>query len=139
MAMSVAQRRLSSAARELRRRTLAVNGTRTLSDGSTEQLSMTGLLRPLDGALAAMSLAIVVTACALVIARLETERHPADAAEQVRAVAGAHLASVGGWATPGANRPRTLPPKPPPTRRAPLAPASRRRRTAASTAGVETS
>lgn len=70
MAMSVAQRRLSSAARELRRRTLAVSGTRTLSDGSTEELSLTGLLRPLDGALAAMSLAIVVTACALVIARL---------------------------------------------------------------------
>ncbi len=68
--MSVAQRRLSSAARELRRRTLAVNGTRTLSDGSTEQLSLSGLLRPLDGALAAMSLAIVLTACALVIARL---------------------------------------------------------------------
>jgi hypothetical protein len=70
MGMSVAQRRLSSAARELRRRTLAVDGTRTLSDGSTEQLSLSGLLRPLDGALAAMSLAIVLTACALVIARL---------------------------------------------------------------------
>jgi hypothetical protein len=70
MALSVAQRRLSSAARELRRRTLEVSGTRTLSDGGTEQLSLTGLLRPLDGALAAMSLAIVVTACALVIARL---------------------------------------------------------------------
>jgi hypothetical protein len=70
MGMSVAQRRLSSAARELRRRTLAVEGARTLSDGGTEQLSIGGLLRPLDGALAAMSLAIVLTACALVIARL---------------------------------------------------------------------
>ncbi|MGD0452492.1 MAG: hypothetical protein ABSB69_02745 [Solirubrobacteraceae bacterium] len=70
VAMSVAQRRLSSAARELRRRTLAVSGTRTLSDGSTEQLSLDALLRPLDGALAALSLAIVVTACALVVARL---------------------------------------------------------------------
>jgi hypothetical protein len=70
MGMSIAQRRLSSAARELRRRTLAVNGTRTLSDGSSEQLSISGLLRPLDGALAAMSVAIVLTACALVIARL---------------------------------------------------------------------
>jgi hypothetical protein len=70
MAMSVAQRRLSSAARELRRRTLAVSGTRTLSDGSTEELSVGALLGPLDGALAALSLAIVVTACALVIARL---------------------------------------------------------------------
>jgi len=69
-AMSVAQRRLSSAARELRRRTLAVSGTRTLSDGSTEELSVGTLLSPLDGALAALSLAMVVTACALVIARL---------------------------------------------------------------------
>jgi hypothetical protein len=68
--LSVAQRRLSSAARELRRRTLAVNGTRTLSDGSTEELSVGALLAPLDGALAALSLAISVTACALVIARL---------------------------------------------------------------------
>ncbi|MGO9321573.1 MAG: hypothetical protein ACLQBY_12320 [Solirubrobacteraceae bacterium] len=70
LAMSVAQRRLSSAARELRRRTLALSGARTLSDGSTEQLSLGALLSPLDGALAAMSLAIVVMACALVVARL---------------------------------------------------------------------
>jgi hypothetical protein len=69
-AMSVAQRRLSSAARELRRRTLALSGTRTLSDGSTEQLSVGGLLGPIDGALAVLSLAIVVIACALVIARV---------------------------------------------------------------------
>jgi hypothetical protein len=70
MAMSVAQRRLSSAARELRRRTKALSGVRTLSDGSVEQLSVAGLLAPLDGALAALSLAVVVTACALVAARL---------------------------------------------------------------------
>jgi hypothetical protein len=70
MAMSVAQRRLSSPARELRRRTLAVSGTRTLRDGSSEPLSLGALLRPLDGALAALSLAMVATACALVVARL---------------------------------------------------------------------
>jgi hypothetical protein len=70
LAMSVAQRRLSSPARELRRRTLAVSGTRTRPDGSTEPLSLTGLLAPLDGALAALSLAMVVTACALLAARL---------------------------------------------------------------------
>jgi hypothetical protein len=69
-AMSVAQRRLSSPARELRRRTTAVSGTRTLADGSSEPLSLAGLLRPLDGALAAMSVAVVVTACALVAAHL---------------------------------------------------------------------
>jgi hypothetical protein len=70
LAMSVAQRRLSSPARELRRRTSSVSGVRTLPDGSAEPLSLTGLLAPLDGALAALSLAVVVTACALVAARL---------------------------------------------------------------------
>jgi hypothetical protein len=70
LAMSVAQRRLSSPARELRRRTRAVSGVRTLPDGRAEQLSLAGLLAPLDGALAALSLAMVVTACALVAARL---------------------------------------------------------------------
>jgi hypothetical protein len=69
-AMSVAQRRLSSPARELRRRTVSVEGVRTRSDGSSEQLSVAGLLAPLDGALAALSLATVVTACALLAARL---------------------------------------------------------------------
>jgi hypothetical protein len=69
-AMSVAQRRLSSPARELRRRTTAVSGTRTLADGSSEPISLAELLGPLDGALAAMSLAVFVTACALVAARL---------------------------------------------------------------------
>jgi hypothetical protein len=70
LAMSVAQRRLSSSARELRRRTSSISGTRTLADGRVESLSLTGLLAPLDGALAAMSLAVVTTACALVAARL---------------------------------------------------------------------
>lgn len=70
VAMSLAQRRLSTRARELRRRTLAVTGTLTRRDGSAEQLSVGNLLAPLDGALAALSLAIVLTACALVLARL---------------------------------------------------------------------
>jgi hypothetical protein len=70
LAMSVAQRRLSSPARELRRRTSSVTGVRTLPDGDAEPLSRAGLLAPLDGALAALSLALVVTACAFVIARL---------------------------------------------------------------------
>ncbi len=70
LALSVAQRRLSSPARELRRRTSALSGMRERSDGSTEALSRAGLLAPLDGALAALSVGIVVTACALVAARL---------------------------------------------------------------------
>jgi hypothetical protein len=70
LVMSVAQRRLSSPARELRRRTRSISGVRTLPDGGAEELTLAGLLAPLDGALAALSLAIVLTACALVIARL---------------------------------------------------------------------
>jgi hypothetical protein len=69
-AMSVAQRRLSAPARELRRRTSSVSGVRVREDGQAEDLSIAGLLAPLDGALAALSLALVVTACALVAARL---------------------------------------------------------------------
>ena len=70
MVLSVAQRRLSSPARELRRRTRSVSGVRTLADGRSEELSLPLLLAPLDGALAALSLAVVLTACALVAARL---------------------------------------------------------------------
>ena len=70
LALSVAQRRLSTPARELRRRTSAVAGVRERTDGSTEELSRATLLEPLDGALSALSLGIVVTACALVAARL---------------------------------------------------------------------
>ncbi|HEY0517045.1 MAG TPA: hypothetical protein VGD00_07990 [Solirubrobacteraceae bacterium] len=69
-ALSVAQRRLSTAARELRRRTVAIEGVRRLHDGSSEPLSRAALLTPLDGALAALSLAVVVLAGALLSARL---------------------------------------------------------------------
>ncbi|MGA2319658.1 MAG: hypothetical protein ABSG95_02790 [Solirubrobacteraceae bacterium] len=70
LVMSVAQRRLSTPARELRRRTRSLSGVRTLADGSVEELSRERLLAPLDGALAALSLAMVLTACAFVVARL---------------------------------------------------------------------
>ncbi len=70
LALSVAQRRLSSPARELRRRTRSVQGTRTRADGAAEPLTLTSLLSPLDGALSALSLAMVLLACALVIARV---------------------------------------------------------------------
>lgn len=70
LGLSVAQRRLSSPARELRRRTRSLSGERERADGSTEELSVAGLLAPLDGALAALSLAVVVIACALLAARL---------------------------------------------------------------------
>jgi hypothetical protein len=70
LAMSVAQRRLSTPARELRRRTRSLSGSRTGADGSVEELSLAALLAPLDRALAALSFAVVMTACALVAARL---------------------------------------------------------------------
>jgi len=70
LALSVAQRRLSSPARELRRRTSSVQGTRTRADGATEPLTLAGLLSPLDGALSALSLAMVLLALALVLARV---------------------------------------------------------------------
>ncbi len=70
MTMSIAQRRLSSAARELRRRTAAVHGVRERTDGSSEPLSVGLLLGPLDGALAVLSLTMPLLAAALLAARL---------------------------------------------------------------------
>ena len=70
LALSVAQRRLSSPARELRRRTRSIAGTRTGADGASEPLTLAGLLSPLDGALSALSLAMVLLALALVLARV---------------------------------------------------------------------
>jgi hypothetical protein len=70
LALSLAQRRLSTPARKLRRSTRSLTGTRTRADGATEPLTLAGLLSPLDGALAAMSVAMIVLACALVLARL---------------------------------------------------------------------
>jgi hypothetical protein len=68
--VSVAQRRLSTPARELRRRTRSVEGVRTRADGSAEPVTLADLLAPLDGALAALSLAMVVLACGLVLTRV---------------------------------------------------------------------
>lgn len=69
-ALSVAQRRLSTPARQLRRRTLAVTGEQTLSDGRAVELSRAALLAPLDGALKALSAAITLLAVGLLAARL---------------------------------------------------------------------
>jgi hypothetical protein len=69
-ALSVAQRRLSTPARELRRRTVSVAGERELRDGRREPITLQSMLAPLDGALAAMSVAIVVVAAALLFARI---------------------------------------------------------------------
>lgn len=69
-AISLAQRRLSTPARDLRRRTRRVSGVRVKEDGSSQELSVPVLLAPLDGALSALSWGMVATACALVLARV---------------------------------------------------------------------
>jgi hypothetical protein len=67
---SVAQRRLSSPARELRRRTLHVDGQQELEDGTVIRLDSARLAGPLEGALSALWLAFVVLAAGLVLMRL---------------------------------------------------------------------
>jgi len=68
--LSVAQRRLSTPARQLRRRTVALSGEQRLRDGSSLELSTATVLAPLDGALQALSLAVPVLAFGLLVARL---------------------------------------------------------------------
>jgi hypothetical protein len=68
--LSVAQRRLSTPARTLRRHTAAVSGTQRLSDGSEVPLTSAGLADPLEGALSALWLALVLLAAGLVAVRL---------------------------------------------------------------------
>jgi ABC-type branched-subunit amino acid transport system permease subunit len=68
--LSVAQRRLSRPARDLRRRTISVTGRQQLADGSVVQLDAARLAAPLDSALGACALALVLLAVGLVIARL---------------------------------------------------------------------
>ena len=68
--LSVAQRRLSTPARELRRRTVSVSGEQRLSDGTVHELSAARVAAPLDAALAALSASLVALAVALVAIRL---------------------------------------------------------------------
>lgn len=68
--LSVAQRRLSTPVRELRRRTLEVSGEQRLADGSVVELNAARLAAPLEGALSALWLALVVLAVGLLVARL---------------------------------------------------------------------
>jgi hypothetical protein len=68
--LSVAQRRLSTPVRDLRRRTVAVSGSQHLADGTTTELDAATLAAPLDGALRACAIALVLLASGAVIARL---------------------------------------------------------------------
>jgi hypothetical protein len=68
--LSVAQRRLSTPARLLRRKTLALSGEQRLADGRSVELTRAVLLSPLDGALQALSLAVTLLAIGLLASRL---------------------------------------------------------------------
>ena len=69
-ALSAAQRRLSTPARELRRRTAEVRGEQVLIDGRVIDLDKGRLTAPLDGALSTLWLALVLLAVGLVVQRL---------------------------------------------------------------------
>jgi hypothetical protein len=68
--LSIAQRRLSTPARELRRRTATVIGEQQLTDGPILELTRERLLNPLEGALSALWIAVVLLAVGLVAVRL---------------------------------------------------------------------
>ena len=70
LALSAAQRRLSTPARTIRRRTTAVEGHVTFGDGTSLPLDADRLLAPLETALHAMSWSVVLVAAALAVTRL---------------------------------------------------------------------
>jgi len=63
--LSAAQRRLSTPVRVLRRRTAEVVGEQRLTDGSTLELTSARLSAPLEGALSALWLALVLLAAGI--------------------------------------------------------------------------
>ena len=67
---SYAQRRLSTPARTLRRRTSEVRGTLWRPDGSIEELDRDALLAPLEGALRALSWAVPAAAVAALLVHI---------------------------------------------------------------------
>ncbi len=69
-ALSVAQRRLSTPVRELRRSTVLVTGEQRLVSGEARQLTAPQLAAPFDGALKALSVALPLLAAAFVALRL---------------------------------------------------------------------
>ncbi len=68
--LSLAQRRLSTPVRTLRRRTVSVSGEQRLADGSSLPLDRARVAEPLEGALSALWLAVVLLAVGLVLTRL---------------------------------------------------------------------
>jgi hypothetical protein len=68
--LSIAQRRLSTPVRQLRRHTTDVVGEQRLDDGRVLELSRAAIGEPLEGALSALWLALVLLAVGLVAVRL---------------------------------------------------------------------
>jgi hypothetical protein len=68
--LSAAQRRLSTPVRKLRRRTTAVSGEQQLTDGSTVELTRAHLAAPLEGALSALWIALVLLAAGLLTVKI---------------------------------------------------------------------
>jgi hypothetical protein len=68
--LTVLQRQLSAPARELRRRTVSLTGEQQLRDGSMVALDAAHIAAPLEGALRACAIGVVLLAIAMVIARL---------------------------------------------------------------------
>lgn len=68
--LTLAQRRLSTPVRELRRRTASVSGEQRMTDGSVHELDRERLSAPLEGALSALWLALVLLAAGLLLIRL---------------------------------------------------------------------
>jgi hypothetical protein len=62
--LTLVQRRLSTPVRELRRRTLAVEGVQRMTDGTVRRLERGDLTKPLDGALLGLSIAVPLLAVA---------------------------------------------------------------------------
>jgi hypothetical protein len=69
-ALSAAQRRLSTPARDIRRRAVRVEGSITFADGRRTPITAETLIRPLELALRATSWAIILLAAAMAVARL---------------------------------------------------------------------
>jgi hypothetical protein len=68
--LTLVQRRLSTPVRQLRRRTVAVEGEQRLKDGTVLHLDRDDLAAPLDGALRGLSIAVPLLAVAVIALRL---------------------------------------------------------------------
>ena len=68
--LTLAQRQLSTPARQLRRRTQSLQGVQQLRDGSRVELTVPGLLAPLEGALKTIAGGVILLAVALVLLRV---------------------------------------------------------------------